>query len=152
MNVKDYYEEISKNRDLSSFNEINSEFEIDSIEKGNFARQIAEKIVEKTEKFRKVLEDFLHSDGSSIAVLMEIKGMDEKDKDMITSLYKELTIIERNSLLVDLDDHEDALLDFIEKSLKQWNSIKPNLRKIILKAKESWKDNSDDDTKLRYLG
>ena len=152
MDIKEYYERVGKNKNLPSFEEINSEFEIDSIEKGNFAKQIAGKIVEKTENFRKVLEEFLHSDGSSIAVLMEIKGMDEKDKDKINSIYKKLTILERNFLLVDLDDNEEGLLGFIEKSLEKWESIKPSLKGLILKAKNSWQDDSKTDAKLRYLG
>ena len=152
MEIKEYYTEISKNKELPSFNDINSEFGIDCIEKGNFLLQIAERIVDKTEKYRKVLEEFLHADGSNIAVLMELKGMDEKEKDSMNLLYQELTIIEREFLLVELDNQEEVILTFIDKSIEKWNSIKPRLKKIISKAKNSWEEEPRIDTKLGYLG
>lgn len=152
MEIKKYYEEIRKNKDLPSFDEINLEFGIDCIEKGNFALQIAERIIEKTEKYRKFLEEFLHADGSSIAVLMEINGMDKKEKDSISSLYQELTIIEREFLLAELESREEVILRFIDKNIGKWNLIKPKLKVLISKAKNSWQDESKTDTKLGYLG
>lgn len=152
MKIKEYYEKISKKKGLPSYKDFDSEFDIGSIEEGNFAMQIAEKIAEKVEKFRKMIEEFLHTDGSSLAVLMEIKGMDEKDKEKMNSIYKELMIIERNFLLVELENKEGSFLDFIKQSIDKWSSVKPWLNEIIKKGRDSWKDTSKVKEELGYLG
>ena len=109
MDIKKYYE--GMNKDLPSFEGFNAEFEIDDIEKGNFALHIACRMVDKTEKFRKILEEYLHADGSSIAVLMEIKGMDDMDKEKINHAYKELILIERDLSLAEIENNEHDLID-----------------------------------------
>lgn len=152
MKIKEYYEKICKKKGLPSYKDFDSEFDIGSIEEGNFAMQIAEKIAEKVEKFRKMIEEFLHTDGSSLAVLMEIKGMDEKDKEKMNSIYKELMIIERNFLLVELENKEGSFLDFIKQSIDKWSSVKPGLNEIIKKGRDSWKDTSKVKEELGYLG
>ena len=150
MEIRKYYEKIAK--ELPSFDSFNCEFEIEDIEKGNFALHIASRIVDKTEKFRKILEEYLHADGSSIAILMEIKGMNEKDKEKINQAYQELILIERALCIAEIDNNEQQLIDFIHNSIKKWNEIKPILKEILSKARDSWKNEVKIQEHLGYLG
>ena len=151
MDIKKYYEELKKKAKLPDFETVDSEFQIGEIDKGNYGLQISEKIAEKTDRFRKFLEEYLHADGSSVAVLMEIKGMNEKDKESINLMYKEIVLIERNLALAELDNRDESYGAFIEESLRKWQEVKPGLKELILKAKESWMDTSKVKEELSYM-
>jgi len=150
--MKEKYEQIKKGKNLPSYEELDNEFCVGDIEGSNFLLKISEKIVEKTEKYRKILEEYLHADGSSIAVLMEIKVMDDTDKEKINRLYMELILIERSFLEAELENNEEKFLMFIEKAYNKWNENKLQIRELISKAKESWKISSKERENLGYLG
>ncbi|MBD3164788.1 hypothetical protein GF323_06325 [Candidatus Woesearchaeota archaeon] len=152
MDIENFYETEIRCGNLPSYGEFNSQFQIDDIEKGNFEKQISEKITEKTERFRKLMEEFLNPDGSSVAILMETKGMDDKYKEKINHAYKELIIIERNFALAELDNDKKSYFKFIEKSYDKWQDVRPVLKEIIARAKDSWKDENKVQEKLGYLG
>jgi hypothetical protein len=151
MGVKEYCKGLKK-EGLPSFEEMDSEFDISEIEQGNFARKISEKIAEKIKRFRELLEEYMHADGSSVAALNEIREMDDSDKDRISSSYKELILIDRNFMQVDLENNEEGFLQFIVNTIKAWNEVKPKLIEIIGKAKDSWKNVSKIKEDLKYLG
>ena len=148
MKIKEYYE---KNK-LPDFNRYNPEFGFEQIEEGNFAKEISERILEKIEKYRKILEEFINTDGSSLSVLIELKAVDENDRDEINSLFKELIVIERGFLITELQNSESAYLAFIRDTLKKWDNKKPKLLGIIQKLRDSWKSNINIKENLGYLG
>ena len=149
MDIKKYFSEIKG--DLPSFEEFDSEFEISDIET-NFAFKIGEKICDKVDKYRKIIEDFIHSDGSNLAVLMEINGLDEKDKEELNILYRDMIIIDRNFLICELENKESNYITFIVDSIKKWNQMRPKIKGILVKAVSSWKDELTVQDKLGYLG
>ncbi len=130
------------------FEEFDAEFDLSTIE-GNAQKKMAEKIVEKVEKYRKLLEEFLNADGNSYAVLTEMKGMDE-DKETLHSLYRELIVLERDFQLSDLENMD--MEKFIKHALTKWNAVKPGLIEFIRKAKDAWKDSKSMEEELGYLG
>ena len=148
MDVKEYYSK----KGLPDFAMVASEFDLSSIEGENFARKIAEKLIEKIEKYRHLLEEFLHADGNSFSVLMEMREMTEVEKEEVSALYQELVVIERSFLAADLDAKEEALLEFIKRTLLQWNALKPRLKVFALKIRDSWKNLKKGQEELGYLG
>lgn len=152
MEIKDYYKELSKKKGLPNFEDINSEFEIDDIKDGNFAKKIAEKISCKAEKYRKIFEEFLQADGNSLAALIEIKNMSEADTEKINSIYKELILIERGCLLAEIENSEDAFSEFIKNSIQKWKELKSPIKEILKKAKDSWKADIKVKEERGYLG
>jgi hypothetical protein len=146
MEIKEYC-----NKNKLDYSNLDSEFDISSIEKGNFSLKIAEKIVEKVEKYRKLMEEFLQADGSSFAALMEIKGFDEKDKDKINHIYKDLIMIDREFLVNELENDEKSTLEFIGNYVDKWYKVKLDIIEIIKKAKDSWKKDTNISEELEYL-
>jgi len=144
MEIKDFCKEKGLN-----FDNLDNEFCIAEIE-DNYARKIADKIIERVEKYRKFIEEFLHADGSNVAVLMEIKGLDDKQKELMNDMYKKLMLLEREYMIIELSDNQ--FLEYIKTSLDKWNEIKTNLKDLVKKAKDSWHKKSDVREELGYLG
>jgi len=150
MKIQEYYQETSKNCDLPNFDIFNSIFDIDDIEHGNFSKKIAERMVDKFENYRKLLEEYLTADGSNLAVLNEIKGMNDKDKELIISCYTKCVLVDREFMILELSENDFSL--FIKKSYETFEKIKGDIRKILEKAKDSWSITSEIKEKLGYLG
>jgi hypothetical protein len=81
--------------------------------------------------------------------MIEIKTMSEKDTDKINAIYKELMILDREHLIADLENKE---IEFIKKAFAKWKELKPILKEILLKAKDSWTSNIKIKDELGYLG
>ncbi len=148
MDCRAFYEGMAREHGLPSFDEVNTEFHIEDID-DRFLFHILERVVEKIEKYRKFLEDYIQPDGSSYAVLMEIKTLTEKNKDTIQMLYRELMLIERNYLLVDLEDNEVL---FLKNTLQKWKALKADIRSIVQSAIDSWDEESTHSEEIRYVG
>ncbi|MBR9698831.1 hypothetical protein GOV09_00035 [Candidatus Woesearchaeota archaeon] len=150
MDINSVYTDLQKELKLPSFEKFNAEFEISGIDEGYVPRKIAERIVERVEKYRKFLEEFLHADGMSLAILSEIKIMDDKDKDTMNALYKEMIVLEREFQICELLN--EGFRKFVQEGYKKWTSLKKGLLRILEKAKDSWKNVDKIKEDLGYMG
>jgi len=147
MDIKKIYKEIG----LSvPFEEFNAEFDIQSIEDGYVPKQIAALLNERFEKYRKIIEEYVQADGNSVAVLTEIKVFDDDDKTLMNNLFKELIQLEHAFNICELKN--SGFEEFIVSSYATWISLKSDLKTLLLKAKESWKNVENVHEELGYLG
>ena len=90
MGIKEKYQKLSKKYDLPSFDYLNKDFEIFTIEHEEFLlREIRRKINDKVELYVKFLDELLNPE-TSITNMHESKLFNEKERNEIFSLYKRL--------------------------------------------------------------
>jgi len=80
-----------------------------------------------------------------------VKNLEEKNKENLKEIYKELTEIEMNLIEVDLDYSEKKEAEFIKNSFESWRKIKKQILEIIKKAKENPKEKTEKNNK-NYFG
>jgi len=148
MDIKDVYQGLRKASSLPEFGIFDKEFDIEGIQQPS-SRKIAEKVMEKLSKYREYLEGFLHGDGS-LDILMEMKAINDTDKEGMNTCYKELVMIDRDFMLADLENK--GFDDFMKNAFEKWSELKPVLSQLIKKTKDSWKEVSAIQEELGYLG
>ncbi len=152
MGLKEQYQKLAKKNKLPSYDSLNNEFEITSIEETNFLlREIRRKITEKIELYVKVLDGLLHPE-SDLCGLLECRVFSDKDKSEMFALYKKLMFLDRLSIESAIDEDDKKSSEFINQVVKQWSDIKKNFLPIIKKMKESWLKDTDIKEELGYMG
>ena len=144
MGIKERYQELRKKHKLPSFNEINKEFEISTIEKEEFLlREIRRKIAEKIEAYTKFLEDILHPDPPTTSNMYESRIFNDEDRNEIFKIYKRLMFFDRFSIETAVDEDDKKSSEYINAVFKEWGELKKQFLSFVKKSKESWLKDSD---------
>ncbi len=151
MAIDELYIELLKNHKLPSFEDLDNEFDIVSIEDKKVLRAIRRKMSEKLEQYAKLVEDLIQPDGT-FSSLYEIKDFTEKDKNEMLSLFKKMMVVYKESIKLNLNYSEKEDADFILKLFDFWKEIKPQLATILDKLTEGWKNDTDHKEIQDYLG
>ncbi len=150
--IKKQYEILRKTHSLPDFNKLNNEFEISSIENKDFLlNEIRRKITEKIGAYTKVLESLLQPDTASLSAMHECKFIEEDEKKNIYSIYKKLTVIDKNSIIASLGDEKENA-DFINNSFQEWLGLKDSIKHTMKLIKSTWKKETNVKEDLGYLG
>ncbi len=150
MTIKETYKKLQKTYKLPKFEDINSEFEITTIENKDFLlREIRRKIAEKIQAYIKILEGLMQPE-PTITNLHEIRALDEKEQ--VYQIFKGLMILERTNIETSVDENDKKTADFINHCWKKWSNIKKKLLKIIQELKKSWEEESELKEELSYMG
>ena len=151
--TKTKYEELAKKYKLPSFDSLNNEFEISTIEEKDFLlREIRRKISERIENYIKLLEGVLHPAESALCDMYECGIFLEEEKNQIFVLYKNLMFFDRFSVETSIGEDDKKNSDFIKEFWSQWENIKKELLPIFKNMKESWLKELKVKTELGYLG
>jgi len=151
--IEKEYNEVRKKYGLPEYSQLNNEFEISCIDKEEFIlRQIRRKIVEKMEFFSDILEGILQPDTASLAEMYECRIFDDDEKSKAMHIFKRLMLIQKESIEAAVENSQQLNADFINKSFKEWLSLKKDLKQIIKKIIESWGKESEMEEKLGYFG
>ncbi|MBN1502603.1 hypothetical protein JW930_03595 [Candidatus Woesearchaeota archaeon] len=149
---KEDYSKISKVHNLPQYNELNRDFNIENIEEEDFLLvRICRKITEKIETIVKLLEDILYPT-TSLTGLYESKYIEDRDKEKIYKIFKQLVRYLRYSSEVSFSDNEQENAVFVNEFYKDWQKLKPELQIIFSRLKKSWDTESSIKEDLSYLG
>ena len=152
MGLKEQYQKLAKKHKLPSFNSLNNEFEIISIEETKFLfREIRRKITEKIELYVKVLDGLLHPE-AGLCELLECRVFSDEDKSEMFALYKKLMFLDRLSIESAIDEDDKKSSDFINEVWNQWDDVKKKFLPIAKKMKGSWLKDTDIKEELGYMG
>lgn len=147
------YSVLRKQYNLPDFELVDKEFEMRDISDSFFLlRRIREQILERAEDFMKILEEILQPD-TNIKNLYECKFFNDSDKEDVFKLYKQLMLLSRTALELDVlqDDAKDA--EFIKNSVKEWPAFKKSMQAVANKMKVCWqKDISYKNNLGSYFG
>ena len=151
--VRQAYTKIIKKYSLPSWQTINDEFELATIEYEDLPilKQVRRKIVEKFSNYAALLESFLQPNPGSLINLEETKFFNEKDQQTIYELLKELMYLERSSYYLDFtsEEKDDAL--YINESNASWKKMKKDFENIITNLKKGWREEMKSN-KYQYFG
>ena len=156
-NFKKEYEKIKKsNNSLPDFKELNNQFEFSSIkdfpEDNNFLlRNIRRKINERLANLSRFIEEALNPNPNSVIGVTESKNFTVKDREKLRELLKNLMLIERKSLLLEIEFDNDKEIEFIKDSLNDWIKIKKDFKPFIKIMMDSWDTKEEKQTK-HYFG
>ena len=151
--IKKKYEDLEKKYKLPSFNNLNNEFEITTIEHEEFLlREIRRKIIEKMELYTKVLESLLQPNTDSLSDMYECRIFGDEEKDKLFKLFKRLMYFDRLSIETSIDENDKKSAEFINDIWKEWDKIKKELSIFIKKLKEEWLKETKIKEELGYLG
>src|SRR3989344_3774955 len=129
-----------KIKGLPNFDDLNSDFEIESIKEEHFlTRSIRRKINEKVIFFCRIIESLLYPTQQHIINMREITNFSEDKKKEIDKIYKELMLYERQSLLLDVSPNNKDDINYINDVFNFWKKIKPKMEEIVKIMQEAWK-------------
>jgi hypothetical protein len=137
MNLKELkkaYEILQEKHKLPSFSELNENFEIEQIRKGEetLLRTIRKAMINKVANSMNFLEIILNPMNAPRLYLVYIKSITQEDKKEIEKLYSALSDLAIGSLKLEIDYSENEEAEMIKKIFKEWNSVKPEFRKMIV--------------------
>lgn len=149
-NLKEEYKKLKYK--LPDFNELNNEFELNTIKNKNFLlRQIRRRINEKVIFYCKILEGLLYPNTSDIIGMHEIMSFSEVEKKKLSDFYKKLMVFERQSLKLDVNPNNEEDIKYINEIFKSWKKFKEEMINITEKMQASWKK-EEPVTKDVYFG
>lgn len=150
--VRKRYEALKKKYGLPKFDELDSEFEISTLEHEDFLLSaVRKKIMEKVGDASCLLEEVLHPD-TNLADLYESRVFDEDEKKGLFEIYKRLMFADRYATELSISNDEKLDADFVKSFTAEWRKLKPDLVKFIRKLKESWEKETEEGEVAGYMG
>jgi len=151
--ITDIYDALQKKHKLPAYDVLNKSFDIDTIDPDSKhpIKEIAKKIFERTDSFRKILEGIQQSD-TSIVSMIEAEFLTEQEHETINSSIRELMRLDRLLLYAELTNTENDYATFIIDTQKEWSVLKEQLAPIIQKLSAQWKKPSATKTPHHYVG
>jgi len=156
MDLQEEYEILRKKYNLPSYKELDEEYELlyfqSVLEIKYPLRFIRRRIIDKVNGFIHFFQNILHPINSNLISLEESSFLTEEEKQGVVHLVKNLLILERESLLLDIDHQEKKDAEFIQRAHKQWLGYKHNVLEYISKIKEGWKKETRTNPDNHYFG
>ena len=142
LELKQQYEKLAKSYKLSSFDELNVDFEIEKLqdkETDFLLRNIRRCMFERVTAILRFLEILVNpTESPPIYVFSVIKSISPETKKIIDRTYKELISLELGSLDLDIDYNEKNEAKFIKEFSESWKTTKKDLKEITKKLGVVW--------------
>ncbi len=131
--LKKLYAGLEKKYELPSFEELNRNFEIEKIRRGqvNLLKTIRKTMMEKIINSMGFMETLLNPMNAPRIYLVYMKSMSNEDRAEVEKIYSILGDLVLGSMGLEIDYDEKKEAEMIKKVVKDWESIKPGFRKII---------------------
>ncbi|MBI3033334.1 hypothetical protein HYY69_07700 [Candidatus Woesearchaeota archaeon] len=153
MEFKEIYEKAQQQYKLPSFDQLNSSFNICSLEPTELSllSDLLKHIVDYLEYYEKIIYNLIEPE-ASLASLHEAKVFSEEERKDIIIVYKQLMHLQRSAtfILLKNDKNEQAL--FISKITLQWQELREKILIILEKIRDSWLKEEQLHEDLGYLG
>lgn len=150
--MKQKYEELQKKYNLPSYQEMASDFDIDTIGKDdNLIRETLKKMFEKIDFYTRTMESLVQPE-AGYATMKEVSSLSVTEQALMKKLFIELMYLTRQFTLHGLEYDEEESAKFIKEIYKQWNVIKPEIKIILQKIMEAWKIQHETEHDTGYFG
>ena len=153
MTIRETYEKLRKRlKSLPTFEKLDFEFEIRSIEEGGFLlREIRKRIMEKLDSYAQYINELLQPE-PTVANLRESQDFTSREKTEMYDLYKRLMIAHRAGMEVSIDGDDAAHAAYIAEICKDWEKVKKQMLAILKKVKAAWLKDTEVDVDVGYFG
>lgn len=150
---EEQYKILAQDFDLPKYKEMSDEYEIDTIdaETKHIVREVAKKVFERIDNFKKILETLMHGDAGLIA-MQEAEFFSEEEHEQIMSLTRKLMRLDRALLVAELENTDAAYAGFIKEAYSAWPQLKKELAPIAKKMHDGWQRPDTKKRKHNYLG
>lgn len=138
---------------LPSYDELDEEFEISTIEKETHVlREIRRKMNDKFENVIDIIERILQPDPHRFIDMLEYKSFTEPEKQQLFNICKAFVYHQRLNIEAEiaLTDEMDATT--VRAFYDAWQTHKQQLSQHIKKLKESWKKEVQSKEIIEYFG
>ena len=152
--LKEKYYAIKDKYALPEFLELNEDFGIESIAENEtdfLIREIKKCVTDKISNATRLIETLLNPSNSSMFIFSIVKSLDNEDRKKLSEMYKQLSELGLESLILDIESSEKQDADFIKKICEFWKRSKQELISIFSKVKEA-KENKTDSNNKGYFG
>ena len=148
------FEEIIAKHGLPSFEELDKEFEIGTVEMpcAFLSRAIRMKIIERIDSYAKFLDEFLYHPDNSYATMYELKAFTEADREKLFDLFGKLMLVDRINMELNLELSEEKDIEFIKRVFHSWAEMKKDLLEMARKMRKVWETDRKDDEIISYFG
>jgi hypothetical protein len=137
--LKELYAEIEKAHKLPPFDSLNKDFDIDVIDaqSKHLIKEVAKKLFERIELFKKILETSLQPDVSLLS-MQEAEYLSETDHEVIADVLRRLMKLDRTLLVAELENDENLYAGFIKDAAEEWSKMKKELSPVIQHMLAGW--------------
>ena len=150
--VKKFYEEYAKKYSLPSFDILDKEFEISTLDGDKFIlRAIRNKIKSRVDNYVGIIEDLLNPD-TSISLLHECTYISENRKKMMFNLYQKLMYVLRTAELLEIEKSTFQDAKYISMFFKNNEKLKSQMKEIASLRMDTWKKDISPYVKEEYFG
>ena len=106
---------------------------------------------EKIEYFSIMLEEVLNPE-SRLGSLHESSVFNDEEKKDVMKVYKNLHLYYRKTSYLEVSYDEKETADYIKEFFKEWQDMKPGLKAMLNRIKDSWKTDKKSKLELGYFG
>jgi hypothetical protein len=152
--LKKEYSKLKTKYDLPSFEEMNQDFHIEKLcelETDYLIREIRKFLSDKLQNYARFIEAIIHPSNASMFIFSLIKTLDEKDKKILTEVYKKLARLEVDIIELDVNFSEIKEAEFVKDFYSVWQDVKKDMSKIMDSVKGNWDKEIEKNTKA-YFG
>jgi hypothetical protein len=152
--LKEVYALIRNKYSLPSFEQLNEDFQIEKItifETELLLKEIRVSMTNKFFNYLRFLESIINPANASMFVFAMAKTINDKDKEKLIKVYKQLSRLEVDFIDLDLEYSENKEAEAIKRYYILWQDIKKDIFEIVELIKKNW-DNKVEDKGKGYYG
>ena len=129
--LQNAYAEIEKKFRLPAFDVLNKDFDIDLL------KEVAKKIFERLELFKKILETCMQPDVSLLS-MQEAEFLTDSDHELIADILRRLMKLDRALLIGELENDDALYSIFVKDAAAEWPKIKKELNPVLQHMLNGW--------------
>ena len=154
MKIKEEYDELRKKYKLPSFDEVNYEFEISTLDVNkipSLSRGILRAICNKMGLFLNYVEPVISPNPQGLHGYIEIQNTTNDEKKEIFEFYKDLSKKYHKAYSTELTEKEEEIIKEIKNVLKYWDSVRVRFKKISEVINKAWEKELEKE-KIETIG
>ena len=152
--LKNSYNSLKSKYNLPEFKILNENFEIESLsgdETDILLKKIRKQLMEKVFFNIRTLETFLNPSNAPLFIFNIIKTFTEADKNLISGLYKQMSVYEVESFGLEAKYSEEGEAKLIKQVWSEWPKISEALDSLYKSIKANYNQESKKQSKS-YFG
>ncbi|MBS3157009.1 hypothetical protein J4442_02435 [Candidatus Woesearchaeota archaeon] len=154
MKINEEYDELRKKYKLPSFDEVNYEFEISTLDVNkipSLSRGILRAICNKMGLFLNYVEPVISPNPQGLHGYIEIQNTTNDEKKEIFEFYKDLSKKYHKAYSTELTEKEEEIIKEIKNVLKYWDSVRVRFKKISEVINKAWEKELEKE-KIETIG
>jgi hypothetical protein len=146
------FETLKKKFKLPAYEDLDRDFQISNMdEKEDILRGITRHVYETYDAYCRLLEELIQPE-TKISTMKEASELNAQDKKILADCHRRIMLKLREFIELGLEYSDKNAAKMIIDSYKEWQSLKPDLKKIASKLKDTWQKQAKLDSERGYFG